>query len=595
MTIAAGIWATAVSGPHIAARGSAVDGFEAVLLDARLALIGPVAPVPEITIVVFDNATLSVPAYAAASNRALIAETIEALTRAQPKVIGLDVVLADPGDADIDARLATALSQVPTVIAAAGSFADEGRISDVARPETVLRPQPAFADVADVALVNVSTDPTGTPRYIPTVFATDNGVEPSFALSVASNALGIAPNVGAGSLDLGGDPIPLDIGLNMPLRLIGPEGSIPTYSAKDVLEGAVLKDLAGKVIILGFTATAFGDRFTGPYDDSVPGVEIMAGAVSQMLGGETLRRDLATRRIDAGVTIGLAVLASAIVLIFPLSTGLPLALGLLLCWGIVVLWAFSTGIWLSAAVPFVGTVVPIAAAAGLRYFIEKRRAARGAKSLEALKQFQSPLLAEMIAEDPTFLQQPTERTLSVFFIDLSSFTLLSERLGPAGTQDLLKSFHQVTAQAVEAQGGVVLNYMGDGALAVFGMLEDDQNSADGALRTSFALINDLGALGQGKFTVGCRIGLHYGDVVLSRLGGDRHQQVSVAGDSVNLASRLLEIAKAEGAVIAATDVFLDRTSAPAPRPADHIKPVQVRGREDGANVHFWRAQAAVSC
>ncbi len=587
--VAAGAWAAFVSAPHLSARASGLDRLESAFLDLRLALFGPVAPVPDLAVVAIDDATLASFQSATGSNRALMAETIAAIAGAGARVIGLDVVLADPGDPAVDQQLADALAQVPTVIAAAGSFAAEATSGEVAQPSSVLRPQQIFAEAAEVALANISTDATGTPRYVFTVFATERGVEPSFALAIAARFRNAEPRIAAGALSLGADPVPLDVGLAMPLRLIGGEGRIPTYSAADVLNGADAADLAGKVVIVGFTATAFGDRFPGPYDASVPGVEIMAGAVSQMLGSAALRRDPGTRRVDAGASVVLAVVASALVLILPLSSGLPAALVLILGWGGAVLAAFSMGLWLSAAVPLVSALLPVIGAGALRYYSEKRRAARSAKALAALKRFQSPVLAERIAEDPNFLKTPAAQPLSVLFIDLSAFTLLSERLGPAGTQDLLKTFHQITAAAVERERGVVLNYMGDGALAVFGMLDPAEPSADPALRTAFALIRDLAALGRGDFAVGCRVGLHYGEAVLSRLGGDHHQQVSVAGDSVNLASRLLEIAKGEGAVIAATDTFLAQAHAGPPRAADLVKSVEVRGRAGGARVHFWRA------
>ncbi|MCV3270768.1 CHASE2 domain-containing protein [Roseobacter sinensis] len=585
--IAAGVWAALISAPHLSARASGLDRLEAALLDLRLSVFGPVDPATEVAIVAIDDATLAANQGAPGANRALLARTIDAIAAAGATTVGLDVVLADPGDAAVDARLAEALSQIPSVIAAAASFSAGSQDVGVARPASILRPQPVFADVAQAALVNISTDATGTPRYVPSVFATETGIELSFALALASRLRGVEPQIAADALNLGGDLVPLDVGLTMPLRLIGPEGHIPTYSASVILDGTHAADLAGKAVLVGFTATAFGDRFPGPYGESVPGVEIMAGAVSQMLGSQPLRRDLQTRRIDTAASVVLALLASGLVLLLPLSSGVPAALALVAAWGAAILAAFSAGVWLSAAVPLVSAMAPVAAAAALRYYTEKRRASRGAAALEALKKFQSPLLAEMIAEDPDFLKQPTSRALSILFIDLSGFTLLSERLGPAGTQDLLKNFHQITAAGVEGQGGVVLNYMGDGALAVFGMTDDGEASADQAFRTSFALLDDLAALGEGRFTVGCRIGLHHGEVVLSRLGGDHHQQVSVAGDSVNLTSRLLEIAKAEGAAIAATDSVLQRARQSPLRPADRTKTVEVRGRDGGAEVHFW--------
>lgn len=586
MVAAAALWALMMSTPQLSARAGALDRLESALLDMRFTLFGPVVPSPQVVVVAIDNDTLARTQDTAPSTRVLIAQTIDAIAAAGPKVIGLDVILADAGAEETDAALAEALARAPMVIAAGGAFSEDSISSQIARPSSVLRPQSRFSDAAEVGLVNLSTDATGVPRYVPMVFATDIGIEPAFALRIASLYSGAEPNLSAETLTLGSVQIVLDAGLNMPLRLIGPGGSIPTYPAADVLSGNLADALAGKAVILGYTATAFGDRFPSPYDDSVPGVEVVATAVSQMLGGETLRRDLTTRRTDVIASVVLAVLATLLVLMLPLSAGVPLAVGAVALWGAVVFFAFPAGLWLSAAVPLVSAAVPLVGAIAARYVTERRRATRGAAALAALKQFQSPALAEMIADDPSFLQEPTAQSLSVFFIDLSGFTLLSEELGPEKTQDLLKQFHQITAQAVEAEGGIVLNYMGDGALAVFGMTDPDQNSADRALKTAFALTEDLRALGQGSFTVACRIGLHFGEVILSRLGGDRHQQVSVAGDSVNLASRLLEIAKAEKATIAATDTFLQAATAPYSEP-DHVKPVPVRGRAGGANVSFW--------
>ncbi|HVL21707.1 MAG TPA: adenylate/guanylate cyclase domain-containing protein [Amaricoccus sp.] len=70
------------------------------------------------------------------------------------------------------------------------------------------------------------------------------------------------------------------------------------------------------------------------------------------------------------------------------------------------------------------------------------------------------------------------------------------------------------------------------------------------------------APGDGR-ELGARIGLHYGPVVLSRLGPDTHQHITASGDTVNVASRLLEVA-AHGGVEAAfsLDVIAAARSAP---------------------------------
>ncbi|WP_299916939.1 CHASE2 domain-containing protein [uncultured Roseobacter sp.] len=586
------LWAVFVSRPNVAAIASPLDRLEATLLDARYTTFGPVAPVSDVVIVAIDDATLDSTQDNASDSRLLLANVVHAIADANPRALGLDIILADAGDPVTDNLLATALQRSDTVLAAAGRFAEDQEAADLARPVSVLRPQQVFLRSAKSGLVNLSTDATGTPRYLPAVFQTPQGVEPAFALLIASAFAEVEPTMTTDAVALGDNRTPLDIGFNLPLRLVGPTASIPTFSAVDVLTGQVSDALTGKAVLLGYTATAFGDRFPNPFDENVPGVEIMATAVSQLLGGETLRRDAGTRRVDTAAAVVLALLVTVPIIALPLSSGVPLAIGALGLWLAVVWFAFSAGVWLSASIPLACASVPILAASSLRYFNEKRSAARGARALAALKQFQSPALAERIADDPAFLARPTEHRLSVFFVDLSAFTNLSEKLGPARTQDLLKQFHQITAQTVEANGGIVLNYMGDGALAIFGMAEGDTNGPDEALRAGFDLMREIERLGPEMakgLPVGCRIGLHHGDVVLSRLGGDRHQQVSVAGDTVNLASRLLEIAKDEGAALAVTDVLLGAAKHPPERPSDAIKTVDVRGRESTAQVHFWRA------
>lgn len=585
-------WAIFVSRPTLNATASPLDRLESTLLDARYATFGPIDPSPDVVLVAVNDRTLDVANERFPDNRRLLAAIVRAIAEADPKVLGLDIILADGGDPDADAALASALTQTNSVIAAAARYPDDPGTKR-ALPLSVLKPQERFLHAATSGLVNLSTDTGGTPRYVPMIFRTSQGVEPAFALQIAARFLDASPVLDADALRLGDRVVPLDTGLNMPLRLAGPTGTIATYSASDVLSGDVKAELSGKAVILGYTATAFGDRFPNPFDDSIPGAEIMATVVSQILGAQTLRRNDLTRRTDALASGALAVLATVLVVSLPLSTGVPLALLGIATWMIVVWYAFSSGVWLSGSTPLVSALIPLLIAVGWRYFGERRAAAKGAQTLAALKRFQSPALADMIANDPAFLKHASEHHLSVFFVDLSGFTKLSEKLGPTGTQDLLKRFHQVTAHTIEAQGGIVLNYMGDGALAIFGLTGDAGLGANRALQAAFDLVRDIGSLGPAlgpDLHVRCRVGVHHGEVILSRLGGDRHHQVSVAGDTVNLASRLLEIAKAQGAVIAATQATLMIADHPPAFPPQAMMPTPIRGRENIAQVHFWMQQ-----
>ncbi len=70
--------------------------------------------------------------------------------------------------------------------------------------------------------------------------------------------------------------------------------------------------LKDTLVLLGVTATAVGDRFSTPYDQVLPGVEILATGVSNLVDGSGLVRDPTVRRLDAvaeGVLVALAPVA----------------------------------------------------------------------------------------------------------------------------------------------------------------------------------------------------------------------------------------------------------------------------------------------
>ncbi|AXI54312.1 adenylate/guanylate cyclase domain-containing protein [Sulfitobacter sp. JL08] len=588
--LCAAIWAIFLSLPHLGARAGLLDRFESGLIDLRFSTFGPVDLPSDVVVVAIDDAALADPALAAMTGRARLAHVINAIAAQNPKVLAVDVVLADAGDAAGNAALAEAIGSLPSVIAAAGTFPIVQAGSGLPVLENELWPLPVFSAAADTGWVNIATDVSGTPRHIPLMFLTSQGLQPALPLRAAALFSADTPEFDRNVLRLGARETRLDFGFHMPLRLAGPSGTVATIPALDLVEGRANGRLSGKMVVLGLTGTGLGDRFPTPFDGNTPGVELIATAISQLLGGPGLVRDDTVRRVDVAMAASVAFLCTFIVLALSLGPGVTLALGVLGLWIALIWLAFPFGWWLSAALPLLATLPPVLGAAGMRYVQERRRSAITDRAVVALKKFQSPALADMIADDPDFLSRPVTRDLVIFFVDLSGFTLLSQTLGPQGTEDFLKRFHSVVAREVHKQNGIVFNYMGDGALAVFGMRDTHPNPADDAMKAAFDLVAAIVALGTSQgldVPLGCRIGIHFGPVVLSRLGDDRQQQVSVTGDSVNLASRLMEIAKAQGASIVATADVLSALNARPERDAAEIKTVEVRGRAGNVDVHLW--------
>jgi adenylate cyclase len=209
--------------------------------------------------------------------------------------------------------------------------------------------------------------------------------------------------------------------------------------------------------------------------------------------------------------------------------------------------AFARGYWLALAAPFAATLPPALLFAALRLWLEQRNKRRILVQREALRRFHAPAMAEKLAATPDFLQEPVRQDAAVLFVDLSGFTGLSEHLGPERTQGFLKEFHSVVDDHATRSGGFVLSFMGDGAMVVFGLREprpDDAVRATEAAQSLGTALRDWTReqSAQHGRELGARIGLHYGPVTLSRLGPDTHQHITASGDTVNVASRLLEVA-----------------------------------------------------
>jgi serine/threonine-protein kinase PpkA len=156
---------------------------------------------------------------------------------------------------------------------------------------------------------------------------------------------------------------------------------------------------------------------------------------------------------------------------------------------------------------------------------------------------------------------------TVMFADIRNFTTMAERLSAAELSALLGRYFELACRPVLSQGGKHLKMLGDGLLALF---EDNSEPDDGELSHAQRAIaaamgvqsavhefrhwvdTQYGQRGLPSFNVG--IGMHSGEVTISRLGGTDSLELTALGDSVNIASRLQASGKDLGwAVVASTD------------------------------------------
>ena len=176
-----------------------------------------------------------------------------------------------------------------------------------------------------------------------------------------------------------------------------------------------------------------------------------------------------------------------------------------------------------------------------------------------------------------------ERDISVLFVDIRAFTTFSEASDPARVVELLNDYFTVAGRAVEAHGGIVNKFTGDGLMALFGAPaahDDHARRAVAAALDTLDGLDELARWGPNRPRVG--IGVHSGRAVVGTVGTDTRAEYTAIGDAVNLAARIEQLTKQFGAdllVSGATAAQLGDEVA-----LDRVDEVAVRGRREPIEV-----------
>lgn len=150
---------------------------------------------------------------------------------------------------------------------------------------------------------------------------------------------------------------------------------------------------------------------------------------------------------------------------------------------------------------------------------------------------------------------------AVLFADLRGFTALSESLDPRDLGAVLDRWRSAIQHAVGPQGGVIDKFIGDGALVVFGAPDRHPAPAEAAVRAARTLVADVAewdAPLSGGGPTACAVSVHFGPVWSGVVGSDTRREFTVLGDTVNVAARIEEIAKAVDAPILMSAAVRDR-------------------------------------
>lgn len=167
--------------------------------------------------------------------------------------------------------------------------------------------------------------------------------------------------------------------------------------------------------------------------------------------------------------------------------------------------------------------------------------------------YMSERLAKRLLGSPDATQLGGEELhVTVLFSDLRSYSTISETLSPTQVVALLNDYMGEMGQIVDDHHGVVIEFLGDAVLAVFGAIDPDPDHARHAVDCALAMQQRLDVLNAkwqksgvadlwtraGIARLRARIGVHTGTVIAGNMGGYRRMKYAVIGDPVTVATKV---------------------------------------------------------
>lgn len=509
-----------------------------------------------------------------------LASLLEKILEHQPLAIGIDLI-RDQSEAPDSGNLRRILENSPQTIGV-NTVGDGSELKRGISPHPALDKDPSRYGFADGV-----EDPDGVTRRAWVSSKLHDSEVRSLALSLFATAEQRKPTTGRG-LDLSqisqfAGPYALpkeDVrGAQFVLDFAGADTihNERTVRAWDVHQGRLppgaLKD---KIVLIGQTAESVKDRARTPIHRDVPGVEIHANAVDQLLRMLDGEREL--RYWSESTECGYIALWSAMGALVALPAlrvkssrragrkrsrtargmwlfvgTITFALGAII---VIAAVAFGRKFFIPVVPPALALLGAATLMALLVYFRE--REAREIDRMLTEMHIPAPIVSTILADPKAFLKNGRlpgrKMTGTVLFTDLQGFASAAEGMEPAKLLLWLNQYFDQMCEAVEKPGregvaGIISKFNGDQIMAFWGppfdrptereIAADARAAVDAALemRSRLAALNARWR--DNKLpTTRMRVGIFTGDLVAGSLGGAGRLEYSVIGDSVNVASRL---------------------------------------------------------
>lgn len=559
---------------------------EDALYDLRSFVMAPVVEQdPRIQIVAYTDQTLRAVRKRSPLDRALLARTLRNLDGMGAKAIGIDILFDQPQDEDEDLIAALRAMKTPTFVAYADIATNKDDI-DYDQQEYLKgflkRLEGSNAHPASIRLSNYQ----GATRVWPSI-------EPGLPPLIGRAMIAAAARGGSGTGHEGADKA--FAGYTGSIRYRRAASDAPVFSSIpiDLLAAPLAADpemaaafkaqVAGRYVLIGgqiIDTDQVTTSLTAYTGSTVPGIEVHAATIAQMLDGARESQVQPWQRVVVALAVILAASLTALIDLKPWKMAPLLAIQLLAILGLpFVLESLHVDTYGTPAFGWLGgwllAFIAVSGAVRASGAVERRFAQ------DALGKYLPRDIAQEIIDNPERLTlSGSKRELYILFSDLEGFTQLSHQLEPEVVARLLNDYLDRLTGVVLEYGGVVDKYVGDAVVAFWGAPIARPDDARNAALAGFAMWQAgeafRKAVDPALPPVGrTRVGQHFGEAVVGNFGGERRIQYTALGDAMNTAARLEAANKALGTSVIASREFAERSGLDWWRP---LGSVVLRGR-----------------
>ena len=514
---------------------------------------------PDIYIIGIDEETISKYGPYDTWSRTKLADILDVLNadpEHKPAVIAIDIGFYGNKEPETDRKLADAVQRAGNVVltdtATFGNVAGAGN-------QVIVYEEP-YEELKNAAAgnghANVQLDEDGVVRHAAGSVSYNGEVIPSFDMAVyrkylESEGKELGPD-SPGYFGLGSRGFYI-VYSGKPRDYYGSIGS--GCSFYKVLEGEYpARAFQDAIVFIGGYASGLQDNYYSAIDKNTQmfGVEIHANIVNQLIEG--IRKTELSPAAALLPTLVCGLLAILFILLFDMKIAAAADILLAVLYVFAAKVAFGKlNILLPVIAPAAAVLLIVIVYVAVSYFTvhqEKKRI------IDNYGKYLSPEIAKSIADigENSLMLGGTKKDIAVLFVDIRSFTTLSESLPPERVVEMLNSYLKVTTTAIFDNQGTVDKFIGDATMGVFNAPLDLPDYTYKAVCAGL----EMAELGKGldanlpddlKGRVGFGIGINCGDAVVGNIGTDFRMEYTAIGDTVNTASRLEGQAKAGNVVI----------------------------------------------